>query len=150
MLTRSQRHESSSASDGREVPVRIARDRAALGDFRIYAAPLRGASFLTREYRINRCHSPFAVKRHHLKVVKLFARVGPTFGSGPNFVILPAPPAQAAALRGDALLISVVVALQGEVSGLLVVQRLSKPAVLPGVRGVIVARRRVLVMPGFG
>jgi Transposase len=34
------------------------------------------------------------------------------------------------------------------VKGLLVVQRLSRAAVLPGVRGVIVATRRVLVMPG--
>ncbi len=38
--------------------------------------------------------------------------------------------------------------LPWHVMGLLVVQRLSRPAVLPGVRGVIVARRRVLVMPG--
>src|ERR1700729_408564 len=52
--------------------------------------------------------------------------------------------------RHDAPLISMVAALQGEVGGLLVVQRLSKPAVLPGARGVIVARRRVLVMPWPG
>jgi len=33
------------------------------------------------------------------------------------------------------------------VKGLLVVQRLSEPAVLPGVRGVIAARRPLFVMP---
>jgi hypothetical protein len=60
-----------------------------------------------------------------------------------------APRVLAAALRPD-VLVSVFVALQGGMSGLLVVQRLSKPAVLPGVRDVIVARRCVPVMPWFG
>jgi hypothetical protein len=76
--------------------------------------------------------------------------VGHILGSGPNLVMRSALPCRRLRLRPDVPLVSVVVALRDEVSGLLVVQRLSKPAVLPEVRGVIVARRRVLVMPWSG
>jgi hypothetical protein len=64
-------------------------------------------------------------------------------GSGPNFV-------KASATIGGRSggLGRLPAGLPCGVKGLLVVQRLSKPAVLPGVRGVIVARRCLLVMPG--
>ena len=60
-------------------------------------------------------------------------------------------PARAGGVRRclDAPFMSVVVALRCEARWLLVVRRLPKPAVLPGARGVIVARRLALAVPWF-